>query len=88
MFLTVQVTIAHEGDLLTLHGINAMEHISLVGNLSQHNISDLQLFGTDERDAVAAPLNERTHAHASRRETHLPAFGYKAGNLGDEYLIG
>ena len=88
VLFATDIAITHEGDLLALQVVDAMEHKAFGCNLRQHYISHPEPFGANERYAVHAALYIRPHAHTCRRELHLPAFGYKAGYLRDEYLVG
>lgn len=88
MFLTADIAVAHERDMLAADSVDAVQHIAPVSQFGKDDIPHLQLLGTDERDRVAASLDERAHAHTRRRELYLLAFCHKAGNLGDEDLVG
>ena len=87
MLRAEEVAVAHEGQIVALQGIDAVQNVMLRLNLGEDYVTHLQCVGLNERDIIHAAFDERAHAYAGGRKHDLLAFGYEARDLGDKYLV-
>ena len=86
--LGAQVAVAAQRDVVAVDGNDAVQHVVLRSNLSQHGIAHAGRYGFDHQCLVAIVFKKRTHRKAAQSQGDRVAFVHQLHNLGQELGIG
>lgn len=75
LFPRMKIAVSHQSKPLSLHPVNPVQHITLLRNMCQHDVSGIHLFGFLQYYAVSSSFYERYHAVPLGTHGYAAAFG-------------
>ena len=87
MFFAAEIAVAHERQPLSVDRYQPVQHIAS-SDAAEQDVAHAERVRTAQHHAVTVAFDERTHAHAARRENDLLTRLQQPGYLGNQYVVG